>query len=122
MLPPAKPVADKVEALITELEDHKRRVRQALARQDRAEARDAQSARRQDTRRKIIMGGAVMAEARADTVFAATINAVLQRRVSDPRDRLLLALDMELPFDTPLPSAAEFDAQAAARLDAAGSS
>src|ERR1700733_9213604 len=112
----AKPVAKNVSALMAEFEDHRRRVDQALARDSRADTRDAYSARRSDTRRKIIMGGAVMAEAKTDPDFAKIVTSILQRRVVDPRDRLLLALDIDQhPEAVGLPSAAEFDALAAAR-------
>jgi hypothetical protein len=117
MTDPAKPVADNVAALLSELGEHRQRVDQALAREEREEARDAHSARRQDTRRKIILGGAVMAEAKTDPDFAKIVTSILQRRVVDPRDRLLLALDIDqLPEAVGLPSAAEFDAMAAARV------
>jgi hypothetical protein len=100
---------------MAELDDHKRRVDQALARDQRTSARDANVARRDDTRRKIIMGGAVMAEAKLDREFAKLVTAILKRRVADPRDRLLLALDIDqLPQAVGLPSPAEFDALAAA--------
>jgi hypothetical protein len=111
----SKPVAENVSALMAELDDHKRRVDQALARDQRTSARDANVARRDDTRRKIIMGGAVMAEAKVDREFAKLVTAILRRRVADPRDRLLLALDIDqLPQAVGLPSPAEFDALAAA--------
>jgi hypothetical protein len=111
----SKPVAENISALMTELDDHRRRVDQALARDQRTSARDANTARRDDTRRKIIMGGAVMAEAKADPEFAKLVTAILKRRVADPRDRLLLALDIDqLPQAVGLPSPAEFDALAAA--------
>ena len=111
----SKPVAENVSELMAELDDHKRRVDQALARDHRASARDANVARRDDTRRKIIMGGAVMAEAKIDPEFAKVVTAILKRRVADPRDRLLLALDIDqLPQAVGLPSPAEFDALAAA--------
>jgi hypothetical protein len=111
----SKPVAENVSALMAELDDHKRRVDQALARDQRTSARDANVARRDDTRRKIIMGGAVMAEAKVDREFAKLVTAILKRRVADPRDRLLLALDIDqLPQAVGLPSPAEFDALAAA--------
>jgi hypothetical protein len=113
----SKPVAENVSALMAELDDHKRRVDQALARDQRTSARDANTARRDDTRRKIIMGGAVMAEAKADPEFAKLVTAILKRRVADPRDRLLLALDIDqLPQAVGLPSPAEFDALAAAAV------
>jgi hypothetical protein len=111
----SKPVAENISALMTELDDHRRRVDQALARDQRTSVRDANTARRDDTRRKIIMGGAVMAEAKADPEFAKLVTAILKRRVADPRDRLLLALDIDqLPQAVGLPSPAEFDALAAA--------
>jgi hypothetical protein len=111
----SKPVAENVSALMAELDDHKRRVDQALARDQRTSARDANTARRDDTRRKIIMGGAVMAEAKADPEFAKLVTAILKRRVADPRDRLLLALDIDqLPQAVGLPSPAEFEVLAAA--------
>jgi hypothetical protein len=111
----SKPVAENVSALMMELDEHKRRVDQALARDQRTSARDANVARRDDTRRKIIMGGAVMAEAKVDREFAKLVTAILKRRVADPRDRLLLALDIDqLPQAVGLPSPAEFDALAAA--------
>jgi hypothetical protein len=112
----AKPVANKVAALLSELDDHRRRVGQALARDDLAEARDAHAGRRADTRRKIILGGAAMAEAKDDPDFAKVVMTILRRRVLDPRDRTLLALDMEqIPDPIQLPSAEEFDALARAR-------
>ena len=112
----AKPVADNIAALMSELEGHRRRVNQAIARDDLAEARDAHSERRADTRRKIILGGAALAEAKADPEFAKVMMSILRRRVVDPRDRTLLALDMEqIPDPVRLPSPAEFDALAAAR-------
>ena len=112
-----KPVAENVSALLAELDDHRRRVDQALARDTRSDTRDVYSARRADTRRKIIMGGAVRAEAKTDPDFAKIVTSILRRRVSDPRDRLLLALDIDqLPEAVGLPSAVEFDALAAARM------
>ena len=112
-----KPVAENVSALLAELDDHRRRVHQALARDTRSDTRDIYSARRADTRRKIILGGAVMAEAKTDPTFAKIVTSILQRRVMDPRGRLLLALDIDqLPEAVGLPSAAEFDALAAARM------
>lgn len=111
----SKPVAENVSALMSELDNHRRRVDQALARDQRTSARDTNTARRDDTRRKIIMGGAIMAEAKADPEFAKLVTAILKRRVADPRDRLLLALDIDqLPQAVGLPSPAEFDALAAA--------
>jgi hypothetical protein len=109
----ASPVANNVAALLSEFDEHRRRVGQALARDELSEARDAHSGRRADTRRKIILGGAAMAEAKADPQFAALMMDILRRRVIDPRDRTLLALDMEqVPDDPQLPTADEFKASA----------
>lgn len=112
-----KPVANNVAALLSELDEHRRLVGQALARDDLAEARDAHAERRADTRRKIILGGAAMAEAKDDPEFAKLMMEILRRRVIDPRDRTLLALDMDqIPDPIRPPSPDEFDAMAAARL------
>jgi hypothetical protein len=110
-------VADNIAELLCELDEHRRRVGQALARDQLAEARDAHSERRADTRRKIILGGAAMAEAKADPSFANMMMSILRRRVIDPRDRTLLMLDIEqVPEPTGLPSAEEFEARARAHL------
>lgn len=112
----AKPVANNVAALLSELDEHRRHVGQALARDDLAEARDAHSERRSDTRRKIILGGAAMAEAKQDPEFAKVVMAILRRRVIDPRDRTLLALDLDqIPDPIRPPSPEEFEALATAR-------
>lgn len=117
MIEQTEPVATNVANLLAELDEHRRRVSQALARDELADARDAHAERRADTRRKIILGGAAMAEAKADPKFAAMLMEILRRRVVDPRDRVLLALDMELaPEQVRLPSAEEFNAMAQQRL------
>lgn len=116
MIDPIKPVADNVATLMSELDDHRQRVARAIARDDLAEARDAHSERRADTRRKIILGGAAMAEAKADPQFAELMMGILRRRVIDPRDRTLLALDMDqIPDPIQVPSADEFTAMARAK-------
>jgi hypothetical protein len=118
----AKPVANNIAALLSELDEHRRQVGQALARDDLAEARDAHSERRADTRRKIILGGATMAEAKDDPEFAKLIMSILRRRVVDPRDRMLLALDMDQIPEAPVPpSPAEFATRAQSLLADRGS-
>jgi hypothetical protein len=113
----AKPVANTIAALMSELDEHRRQVGQALARDDLAEARDAHAERRADTRRKIILGGAAMAEAKDDPEFAKVMMSILRRRVVDPRDRTLLALDMEQIPDAPSPpSPTEFATRAQSLL------
>jgi hypothetical protein len=110
-------VADNVAGLLSGLDEHRGRVGQAEARDDLADAREAHAERRADTRRKIILGGAVMAQARTDPKFAKLMMSILRERVTDPRDRTLLALDMDqVPDAVTLPSAAEFTALAAKLL------
>lgn len=84
-------VADDVAALLAEHAQHERRVDQLLAREQLAANRAVSTARRQDTRRKIIVGGAVLAEARTNPEFGTMLYEVLARRVLDPRDRTLIA-------------------------------
>jgi hypothetical protein len=43
-------------------------------------------ARRQDTRRKIVIAGAMLAEARDDPAFAAQLKAIVRKRVTRPLD------------------------------------
>jgi hypothetical protein len=113
----AKPVANTIAVLLSELDEHRRQVGQALARDDLAEARDAHAERRADTRRKIILGRAVMAEAKDDPEFAKMMMSLLRRRVVDPRDRTLLALDMDqVPDPSAPPSPAEFATRARSLL------
>ena len=47
--------------------------------------------RKKDTRRKIIVGGAVVAEMHKDPEFAAVVRALLLRYVGRPNDRQAIA-------------------------------
>ena len=49
------------------------------------------AARAQDARRKIVIAGAMLAEARDDPAFAAQIRAVVQKRVTRPLDQAAVA-------------------------------
>jgi len=110
-------VAENVAGLLSGLDEHRQRIGRAIARDDLAHAREAHAERRADTRRKIVLGGAVMAQARTDPEFAKLMMSILRERVIDPRDRALLALDMEqVPDSATLPSAEEFTALAAKLL------
>jgi hypothetical protein len=84
-------VAEDVAALLAEHAEHERRVKQMLARDQLARNRAISTARRQDTRRKIIVGGALLAEARTNPEFGTLLYEILARRVTDPRDRTLIA-------------------------------
>jgi hypothetical protein len=83
-------VAEGVKALLAEYADHELQVEQQLAREGLAENREQFQRRKQDTRRKIIIGGAVLAEAKTDPEFARELYALLSRRVTDPRDWALI--------------------------------
>ena len=58
------------------------RAAQLRAKAQRLEALDRDQERRRDTRRKVIIGGAIIAEARENAEFAATIAELLKRRVT----------------------------------------
>ena len=83
-------VAEGVKALLAEYADHELRVEQQLARKGLAENREQFHSRKQDTRRKIIIGGAVLAEAKSNPEFATELYTLLSRRVTDPRDWTLI--------------------------------
>lgn len=55
------------------------------------EARDKQAARKKDTRRKIIVGAAVLAHAAMDEDFAKLLRAVLKKAVTEERNLALIA-------------------------------
>ena len=58
---------------MTELERAQRQYEQAKARLQRAKARIRSDERKRDTRRKIILGGLVLAEARRDHAMAGCV-------------------------------------------------
>ena len=114
-------VAEGVKALLAEYADHELRVEQQLARKGLAENREQFHSRKQDTRRKIIIGGAVLAEAKSNPEFAMELYNLLSRRVTDPRDWALV-VPPESKTEPPrqaspsLPSDAVFAAEAERRL------
>jgi hypothetical protein len=110
-------VAEGVKALLAEYADHELRVEQQLAREDLAENREQFHSRKQDTRRKIIIGGAVLAEAKSNPEFATELYTLLSRRVTDRRDWTLIVPLESKAVPTPLtatslPSDAAFTAEA----------
>ncbi len=85
------------------LSDDELSVRRRIAEQRRARAEQALArlnadARKTDTRRKIVVGGAVMLAARRDDRFRGLLFDTLNAVVVTPRDRAILGLP-------PLPSA-----------------
>jgi hypothetical protein len=71
-------------AALKEAEEQKRQRRLAL------EAKEKQSTRKLDTRRKIVTGAAVLAHAALDASFAASLRDLLDKAVTKPADRKLL--------------------------------
>lgn len=65
----------------------KERIEKQLAAMD---ARTRTNDRKRDTRRKIIVGAAVLAHAKRDPAFAARLHDVLKRAVARPADRAFL--------------------------------
>jgi hypothetical protein len=116
-------VAEGVKALLAEYAIHVLHVEQQLAREGLAENREQFHCRKQDTRRKIIIGGAVLAEAKTNPEFAKELYSLLSRRVTDPRDWALIVPPqfkaVPPPLTAPsLPSEAAFTAEAERRLAA----
>ena len=114
-------VAEGVKALLAEYANHVLHVEQQLARDGLAESREQFHSRKQDTRRKIIIGGAVLAEAKSNPEFAMELYSLLSRRVTDPRDWNLIVPPGSKaeppPLASPsLPSDAVFAAEAERRL------
>ncbi|MBV9826937.1 MAG: hypothetical protein JO001_14860 [Alphaproteobacteria bacterium] len=63
---------------------------QLKARRQLDEARRAFRARKAETRRKIVVGAVVLAQAGRDPAFRASLQLVLQQHVTRPIDRELL--------------------------------
>ncbi len=116
-------VAESVKALLAEYANHVLDVERQIARDDLAQNRAQFQDRKQETRRKIIVGGAVLAEARTNPKFGTELFEVLSRRVTDERDRRLIAFGPSDPAAQPTgisePSEAVFTAEAERRLLAA---
>ena len=57
----------------------------------KAEATEKKAARAKDTRRKILIGAAMLAEIEAEPTFRDGLRRILDRRLTQERDRELLA-------------------------------
>lgn len=77
------------------IEDLTRQYDQIKARLHRERAKIATQKRKEDTRRKIIVGAALLAHADYDLAFKAQIWQILDRHVTRKQDRALLGLDTE---------------------------
>lgn len=75
-----------------DLVQRRRAAEQRLARSQQALARLNADQRKIDTRRRIVLGAAVVAAARRDPDFRARLRDVLNAVMTVPRDRALLGL------------------------------
>lgn len=82
---------------IAQLEERKKQLEAKLA---SLNARERAGERKRETRRKIIVGGAVLAQAQHDPAFAALLREVLDKTVQRPTERAAIA-DL-LPSVAPL--------------------
>jgi len=92
-------VADRLAALMAEYRAIVTRAAQEKARAELEADRIMTARRRSDTRRKIIIGGAILAAFREGSAQLDEVLALLRRRISAPRDRALVG--QVLPIDGP---------------------
>ena len=78
-----KPELDRLEALRKQAEQLKARIA-------KIEAKQAAQARKEDTRLKVVVGAALLADAKLNVETLEFIRAVLPRAVPAPRDREFL--------------------------------
>ena len=69
----------------------KQKQEQLARRLNALEQKEKSQTRKLDTRRKIIVGGAVLSEMHKDPEFAAVVRALLLRYVARPNDRAAVA-------------------------------
>lgn len=75
-----------------DLSQRRRAAEQRRARAEQTLARLSADSRKIDTRRKIVIGGALMAAARRDQEIRALLYRLLNAEITPPRDRALLGL------------------------------
>lgn len=81
-------MSDKPTDRLNRLQQRKAEIERQIA----AAERDArQAARKWDTRRKIILGGAVLAAIETDAALRQQVRALLAERVTKPNDRATVA-------------------------------
>ena len=73
--------------------------------------------RKRETRQKIIIGGAVLAEMEKDDDFATSIRVLLSRYVGRPRDKETLGDILRSPKDPPEASLSEVGGEMSRLLD-----
>jgi hypothetical protein len=98
---------------LDQIEDPEQRLEVLQARVERMEGLLSQLNRKRETRAKIVMGGALMAEARdlGDEALLARVRDILDRRVERPLDRLAIleAFGIDLAPDVGPPPLPDFD-------------
>jgi hypothetical protein len=103
---------------LDQIEDEARRLAVWQARVERLEALLDRTARKRETRAKIVLGATVLAEAQAapDDALLAKLVEILDRRVARPKDRMALAETLGLSLPPPTrtePALPDFDAMEA---------
>jgi hypothetical protein len=103
---------------LSQIDDEERRLEVWRARVERLEALLDRTARKRETRAKIVLGATLLAEALAspDDPLMARLLEILDKRVERPRDRLAIADTLDLAL-APLPrrespTLPDFDAMA----------
>ena len=86
-------MANDISERIAYLKQQREKLSQRL---NKLEQKEKSQARKLDTRRKIIVGGAVLAEMLKDPDFASLVRALLASYVARPNDRQAVA-DLLLP-------------------------
>lgn len=77
-----------------DLSERRRAAEQRKAKAEQTLARLDADQRKVDTRRKIVLGGIIIAAARRDTSFAALIRSLVEAELQQDRDRRLFGLDL----------------------------
>jgi hypothetical protein len=124
-------LAERVAAPSAKHARQKRCTDQILASKQLTDGRAIYKAKRQEMRSKLIVGGAVLAEAATQPEFRNQLHEILARRVIGPRDRKYIErgddeeaglLGTMTPTSVAPPSDAKFGAMAEQRLGKANSS
>jgi exonuclease III len=87
----AKPVSERIAKI-------KAKKEQLAAKLSKLEASEKAVTRKRDMRRKIIVGGALLAAIEKDSLLASRIRSVLGDQVTNPKDREFIA-DLLPPLD-----------------------
>lgn len=100
---------------MADVEKIKKQIKQLEARVKQVEALEKTKKRKEDTRRKIILGGALLAAAARDPKWEENFYARIDDLVTNRKDRALIGLDM--PQEQPPSVAAAVSAVAPKTVD-----